>query len=336
MTKKRPIDRKRDAACSVIVGTADDTSPITAMIEVNGILHVVKAAGIYRMVMADDIDPDRTNIDIPHAQQRVIAYGSDTDFVCRIFLTAHTLLRSFMPEGIDTKAGLAHSLDILKEIASMHDVARRIQASQDDALSKLQANQRHSESFALPTAGDLETGAKTFLQRAAHALGLMLDLARVFFPNCPKKGFFEPVRDAAAEKFGPEDMLVQLLSDLMGFTQYIRDARNCVEHPKAAERVVVCDFSLRPDLSILPPSIEVIHPNSPQPPMAILSYMTQVREQITDLTEVLLALLCSRHMQAPGAFPIQVLEIPEDSRQFKEQRFGYGAYTEDGRVMLAS
>lgn len=336
MTKKRQIDRMREAAASVQVGAADDSSPITAMVEVNGILHVVKAGGIYQIIMADDIDPERSNPKIPHAQQRVISYGSDTDFVCKIFLTAHALLRSWMPEHVDSKAGLAIALDILKDVASMHDVDRRIQASQNDALGKLHANQRHKESFAMPTAGDLESGVKTFLQRAAFALNSLAGLARVFFPDCKTKGYFAPIRDAAADKFGSGDMLVQLLTDLNEFTRYVRDARNCVEHPKATEAVVVRDFSLRPDLSMLPPSIEVIHPNSPQPPMPILSYMTQVREQITDMTELLLALLCDRHIQGPDCFPIQVLEIPESHRQFKAQRFGYGACTEDGQLVWAS
>ncbi len=85
MTQKRKIDIKREAACTVIVGTAEDTSPISALVDVKGILHVVKGAGLYQLVMADDIDPGRTNIDVPHTQQRVIAYGSDTDFVCKIF-----------------------------------------------------------------------------------------------------------------------------------------------------------------------------------------------------------------------------------------------------------
>lgn len=299
-------------------------------------MHVVKGGGIYQIFMADDTDPGRTNIDVPHAQQHVIAYGSDTDFVCKIFLTANKLLRSYLPEHIDAQAGLAYAFDILKEVASMQDVIRGIQASQDDAVSRLQANQLHSVSFALPTVGDLDASAKTFLQRAAHALSFMLGLARIFFPDCSEKRFFNPLHDAAVQKFGPEDVLPQFLADLMGFTQDVRDARNCVEHPKATERVVVRDFSLKPDLSILPPSIEIIHPNSPRPIISILSYMTHIQDSITDFTELLLALLCSRHMKATGIFPIQVLEIPEGIRQFKDLRYGYGIYTEDERVILVS
>lgn len=336
MTKKRSIDRKRDAALTVIVGTVDDTSPITVMVEVRGSVHVVKGGGIYQIIMADDTDPGRTNINVPDAQQRVIAYGSDTDFVCKIFLTANGLLRSYLPKHIDAEAGLAYAFDILKEVASMQDVVRGIQASQDDAMSRLQANQLHNVSFSLPTVGDLDASAKTFLQKAAHALSFMLRLARVFFPDCSEKRFFEPLRHAAVQKFGPEDALPQLLTDLMGFTQDVRDARNCVEHPKATERVIVRDFSLKPDLSISPPSIEIIHPNSPQPKMPILGYMANIQENITDFTELLLALLCSRHMKETGIFPIQVLEIPTDIRQIKYLRYGYGIYTEDDRVILAS
>ena len=216
----------------------------------------------------------------------------------------------------------------------MHDVERRLQTSQDEAQNNLQENQRHIGSFGLTPAGDSETSVKTFMQRTTHALAIMLNLTRVFFPACNTKGFFEPIRDAAAEKFGPEDMLAQLLTDLMKFNKYMRDARNCVEHPKKKKKVIVKDYSLTPNNTILPPSIEVIHPDSPQTMINILDYMAQIREQVSDMTELLIVFLCSRHMEAPGPFPIQVIELPEDRRQFIEQRFGYGVYTEDGQVML--
>lgn len=333
MPDKRAIDRKRDSAFTAIVGTADDESPITAMIEVSGKLLLVKAGGIYRFISADDIDPERTNIAIQHAHQRVIPYGSDTDFVGKVFLTAHALLiKGFVSQSIDAKAGLACALDIVKEIAAMHDVERDVVAAQDGAISRLEENQRHPETLTMPAVGNLEPKVKAFLQNAVHALEFLRDLARVFFPQCPKKGLFEPIRDAVVEKFGAEDMFAKFLGDLITFNQYIRDARNCGVHPKPTERLVISDFTLRPEGVILPPSIEVIHPMSPQPPTAIANYMTQAREHIADLAELLLALLCGHHTEAPASYPILVLEIPENARQFKHQRFGYGVPAEDGRV----
>ena len=47
MDKKRPIDRVRDAGGTMKIGTVDDTSAVTEMIPVGGILHAIKEDGIY-------------------------------------------------------------------------------------------------------------------------------------------------------------------------------------------------------------------------------------------------------------------------------------------------
>jgi hypothetical protein len=59
---KTPIERRRESAMRMDVGGTDDASPITSMFAIGDHLHVVKEKSIYEVRLADDIDPQRTNI----------------------------------------------------------------------------------------------------------------------------------------------------------------------------------------------------------------------------------------------------------------------------------
>jgi hypothetical protein len=54
-------------------------------------LYVIKEAGVYRIQLADDIDPARANPNIPNLNQQVLAAGHNNEIVARILLTAKYL-----------------------------------------------------------------------------------------------------------------------------------------------------------------------------------------------------------------------------------------------------
>ena len=73
---RRPIDKLRDGAGSFDINTPDDDSPITGMISLGERFLVVKGKGIYEIKLADQIDPERTNINAPNTIQKVLSCGS--------------------------------------------------------------------------------------------------------------------------------------------------------------------------------------------------------------------------------------------------------------------
>jgi hypothetical protein len=60
--KPRPIDTLRDGAASLEIKTPGDDSAILEMISTGDRLLVVKGKGIYEVKLADEVDPERTNI----------------------------------------------------------------------------------------------------------------------------------------------------------------------------------------------------------------------------------------------------------------------------------
>jgi hypothetical protein len=89
---KRPIDRLRESALSMEVGEPD--GPITGFVKIDDRLHIVTIRAIYRIMLADEIDPGRTNPNVPNAQQKVLDHGSESEMVGKTLLTAKQLFDS--------------------------------------------------------------------------------------------------------------------------------------------------------------------------------------------------------------------------------------------------
>ncbi|WP_144441538.1 hypothetical protein [Bradyrhizobium sp. CCGE-LA001] len=85
-------------------------------------LHTVKTDSIYRILLADEIDPDRTNINVPNSQQKVLDYGSDSPLVAKTLLTGKQLFeKGFLGPNFESTKVIELSFDsqALFVIASM-------------------------------------------------------------------------------------------------------------------------------------------------------------------------------------------------------------------------
>jgi len=135
LNDKRPIDRIRDAAGMMQVGTTDDASAIKETFAIGGVLHIIKEKGIYVCKLADQIDPARTNPNIPNVQQRVLFYGTDSPLVRQTLLTAKKLFNpSDLPDTIDCDKALLLALQSLHDLASMQDIVTVFTTARDKAV----------------------------------------------------------------------------------------------------------------------------------------------------------------------------------------------------------
>jgi hypothetical protein len=78
---------------------------------------------------------------------------------------------------------------------------------------------------------------------------------------------------------------------------------------------------------IVPPSIVIEHPKHNQPAIGVGNYMTHTTEHIADTFEMMIAFMCSRHVQNVANFSFQIVELPADIRPNKFIRFSYGLNT---------
>lgn len=330
--QKRPIDQFRDGAGAFDLKTPDDESAITGMISQGENLLVIKEKGIYEFKFADQIDPDRKNISVPNTIQQILPYGSDQPWVGAVVLTGNDLLKTEVLEnGINTEQAMTLVIEIAQNIASAIEFSESISSSQENELNKYNPEIRPDRSFILPSMKGIKSRCKEFLQKSDHALDALFKVVKVFYPDVGKGGWenFKNIIDKDNPKI---DNFSEILGQMLPFLQFVRNARNCVEHPRKEQKIIVNDFSVDAENNLLPSSIEIVHPKTPQPPVPITEFMGQVTRSMIDIIELMLVFLCNRHIRPIKGFPVQVHEFPEDHRRTKNVRYGYGIATENSII----
>jgi hypothetical protein len=210
------------------------------------------------------------------------------------------------------------------------------QQQAEEAAIKL-AEQKPNGSLLLPAVTDVLARSKAFIQNAEHVTQDLYALCQLFFEEelKVKRKWFDGVSTLLNEKYGEEDEFTRFGVRAIPFMKFLRNARHCVEHHNLTQCVDVKDFMLTADGSIAPPTIEVIHSETPQPRVPLRQFMEQISRGLLNVSESLTAFLCSKHVQELHGFPVQVAEIPEEKRRNKKVRFGYAVWMGD-QLVLAS
>jgi hypothetical protein len=328
MNAKRPIDRLRESAGKIEVGAADDNSVITAMISISDVLYIVKENGIYAVKLADSIDPDRLNPHIPNIQQRVFTCGSTSELVGRTLLTANSLFKNDrLPPTIDCEQAVMLSLEALKDIVAMQEVKDAFQRSERAEIDAFNNRQHSQGALIMPAIGNVLERCKTFIQKADHVSKSLFNIVKLFYgKNVGAKGF-ESLANLAVREYGENDTFTKFAKDVAPRLKYIRNVRDCIEHPQPPTQVAtVNDFNLGPDGKISHPMIQVHYRKEHYPPVQISLFMEDSVDGLSAIFETMLAYLCSKHVQSFGNFQTQVMELPTERRQQdnKHVRFSYG------------
>lgn len=325
--KKRPIDRKRDSAGMIEIDDPADPTGITGLIVINGTLHALKENSIYEIKMGDDIDPKRTNPDIPTTYQRVLNLGSKFPLVQRTLLAGQVLFnKNYLPKELNTDKAMTLAFSALKDIAAMLEIASELEANQAEAV---QTAHKAKHGFPVPAVGNVAARFKSFIQKADHALQSLLAIMRLFYGREKAKNF-EILAEYACHTYGADDPFCNLMNAILPFLKHVRAARNCAEHENPNQRALTKDFHLTEAGTLEAPSVEVVHPKTPAPELPLLAFMTETIEQLGLVFELMVAHACHKHIVQPSPFMIGVLELPDEQRVGQHQaRFCYGVYQGD-------
>ena len=216
---------------------------------------------------------------------------------------------------------MALALAALKDLAAIKEALEPIEAAEQKA--QVTDYRQRDRSVLLPSIGNIDPQIKTFAQKSDHVLQSILGLAKLFYGEDVGKKWFESLLKVAVEKYGEESSFVQFLRDVMPALKFIRNFRNCVEHPKPNQRVVSHDFSLSANLELVPPSIEVIHPETGQPRIGATLFMREHLDQLTNIFELFLAFLCGVNAQPFSGIPIGIMQLPSDKRRTPHVQYSY-------------
>ena len=273
-------------------------------------LLVVKGKGIYEIKLADQVDPERTNIDVPNTIQRILPYGAEDPWIGAVVLTAYHLLQSqCLARDINGAEAFAVVREIAEDIAGAHEMVENYCDAESVATRSLNPNTRKDRSVIVPALGNIDSRCNEFLQRSHHVLRELFRLVRMFYSDVSSGGWI-----ALKTKIDGEskdiDNFSQFLDETIPFLQLIRNARNCVEHPRSGQKLVTVDFSVDATNVLLPPTVEIIHPRTPMRRVLVNAFFTRTLEKLVRVIELMVVFLCARHVSTIGSFPVQVVEFP--------------------------
>ncbi|SDO19998.1 hypothetical protein SAMN05444050_3507 [Afipia sp. GAS231] len=307
------------------VGSPD--IPITGMVKIGDRLHILKTDSIHRITLADDIDPERTNINVPNSQQKVLDVGSGSPLVGKTLLTAKQLFESgFLGNQFDKGKAIDLSFEALKNLTAMFEQASVFRDQDEEEEKRVSEQVVKNRTFVLPSAPDVERRCKEFVQSADHALQALFGIGGLFYGD-KIKGWFEGLADEISRLHEGDAHYIGFMGDAAKFCKSMRITRNCIEHRKPNERVEILNYTLTPANELLPPMIAVHHPKFIQPKMPVSTYTDQVTNHIADTFEQMIAFMCSRNVDRSVGLPMTVVELPTDQRsnQFVKYSFGIDA-----------
>jgi hypothetical protein len=336
MEKKsmRPIDRIRNAAFQMEIGTEHE-GRITDAIATKEKLYFVKTHAIYSVLLADNIDPERQNPNIPNAQQKELPVGSDAPVVARILLTAKRLFsKTALGQSFDVEAGLECALCILKDVESLRGMRVSLENAQREAETKQPSRDVRLSSFHLPSVADIETRFDAFAQKVGHVVDGLEGLAKIFYPTELQTKWIDSLAKLAKDRHGQDSPFALYMNRVCPFLLSMRKLRNMIEHPKPNEFIRVHNFRLLPSGELARPSVEIVWPDSQlenNPMTALIEYLA---DNLVNVCEALLVYLCDANINMHGAFSsLRVVPLPPDQRRFHQEiRYSYGYY--DGKSMI--
>jgi hypothetical protein len=325
MNDKRPIDQKRESAGMADIGTNEDGA-IVEMTKIGERLLIIKERSIYELMFADQIDPNRTNIGLPsNIQKLIVNQGSESELVCKTFLTAKTLFKSeFLIETINIESILTLSLDLLIELIALEKESYDLSMEEKRATADYEARKNEKLSYKIPSIVDLETRCKTIFQKADHIEQILMEIISIFYPSdsLTKQSHFPRFYEVILAKYGENDSFTRYIRDTLPFMKVIRSLRNALDHRLSTVRIL--DFDLQPDSQIISPTVELNHKDDQLDRTSITNFLDIVIKNFYSIIEITFAYLAGKN-GSNFILGNQVKEIPEERRRYKYVRYSFWA-----------
>ena len=317
----------RDAGGSFKLDNPDDGTPISAMLSLNDRLLAVTKKCTYEVQLADQIDPKRTNPNLPHnVRRKLFDCGIESVALQKILLQAHVLLKKEFLK-IDVDQAMTLTLDAFNAFVALDRCRDEFVKLESSAVEAYSGMSQQSRSIGLPSVGNVEQYCITFTQKAHHFGKALLSLSRLFYPQASNWDDLEAV---VTRRFGVDDQFTALIRLIKPALLLILHLRDSLEHKNKG--VLVRDFSMEIEGSIAPPTVELDFRKSKLPRSSVSSLMKELSEALPTYFQMILVNLASKAVQPTGGFQTLVIELPDENQRARHVRFGYGVRMVDGGV----
>lgn len=320
MEESSPIDKIRKSGGSADIGN-DSDGAIKDMIGIDGLLYIIKEKSIYEFMMADYIDPQRTNINLPTNMQRlIINQGYNSELVGRTLLTAKTLFKTDLFDENTVNKVLKLSIELIQELSILEKEINEYLHEEVKANGEYEERKNMKVSYAIPSIINLDTGCKTIFQKADHIEQILMEIISSFYPKegLTKQSHFPKLHQILTNKYGEKDSFTDFISKTINYMKIIRDLRNGLDH--RLDSVKISNYELQSNSDILSPTIELKSKDIKLERIALSHFLPIVKENMITIIESTFVYLAQKNIQDNTLF-YQIKEIPEKIRRNKYVRY---------------
>jgi hypothetical protein len=319
---KSSIDRQRESAITLNIG-GDDKSEVKEFLSTSDALYVIKETSVFKIQLADDIDPARTNPNIPNLSQQILTQGHDNEIVARILLTAKYL---FDEKNATVKPFIADlfksSLVLTEQILELYEMTQAFADEINKKEKEFLEKPMKPNGFTLPSVSGIATKMHNILSKADKAKDTILEICRLqFLPGVTGKIMLEKLEKAISEDLKDEPDLILAWQETAKFYALIRNTRNASEHPKPGYKLELTDFAMRPDGAINPPLIEIVHPDTPIRTLPITEFLEFIQNLMLAYAENTMVFIRYAALLKNNPFNEWVAAFPEEERRHKHVQF---------------
>jgi hypothetical protein len=318
----RPVDRIRNSGGSFTVGEPSEV--VTAMTTTKDNLYSITDRAIYAVQMADQIDPDRTNISLPRTvHQKVLAYGSASEFVARTFVTGIELFNStYLGATFPVDHAKLLSLELAKNLAALQDTLNALTENEKRGLALLEGPPG-GNTYRIPETTDLRTKVEAFTASADRIQETLFALAHLFYPKPKGKSDTRGHLVQAVQKATPGHVdFHEAISSIVSFLHEIREHRNASVHQDGPKSLLLRDYHLMPSGHLSARLMEIRHPQfAAETP--VTHYMADRIQHLTEGSEALIAWLCAENitLETGAMFTHRLAVMPDGERRFGSRYF---------------
>jgi len=309
------INEKRDSAKSFKIGDDTDQSACVMMVGIHGTMYIIKEKSIWKLLLADNIDPERKTETLPDTTQKFLSYGAKSEIVSRTLIQANELLKKgCTPDSLNIEDCLAEVLRVTAGIAGLFNIIDHINKGFSRAREIVGAN-AIKPTMPLPTFDDLDNKWSAALNCLDEIRSGIRQLAFIFYPNIRRNDkWFVDLREVLTfEAFEMSDTTnhaeaLDAVDHDLGFARWIRNAKS---HPKDGQRVTLWNYRLMPDGNVAPPSITIEKEKGDAKDIDLVYLLKQLSNAMLFSFEMVLLWLCGSNQKPMMGQRVQIYRRAE-------------------------
>jgi hypothetical protein len=304
---RRLIDIKRDSGGSFKL--PEGSGPIVAMKGLGDRMLIVAQHAVYTLQLADRIDPGRTNVAVPKAVERNELHRGAVDEVVAWTLCAaiEVLDQTHLPVGFPVEPGMAICLRIAKQLSDVEDEADAIAAI--EVATRAAMEEKGWDPSRLPATPKLAGQVEHAITQARRSLVDLASLTELFHPRRAARARWHDAFETHVAT--GVDPFTDGLKGMLSRIDRVHNFRNALIHPDATKRVDVYGYELLADLSMVAPTIEIQHKDTPLARQDVVHFLRNMGREVAWIVEAFISALATLSARQFAPFMSRVVVLPE-------------------------